>query len=144
MTTMLADIFAFIKAHWVLLGVFLTVGHLFKNKHQKGLNQYPGPALAAFTNLWRMNVVRSWAPEKVHIALHRKYGDVVRLGPSVLSFGTAAALKDIYGLNKGFVKVISNRAALYFAAINPRTVRLLPNSERSSKRENIAFSLCHN
>jgi len=39
-----------------------------------------------------------------HIALHRKHGDVVRLGPNVLSFADPQAIKIIYGLNKGLVK----------------------------------------
>ncbi|CAN9263183.1 unnamed protein product [Alternaria alternata] len=36
--------------------------------------------------------------------LHAKYGDVVRVGPNVLSFGKPSAIQDIYGLNKGFTK----------------------------------------
>ncbi|RYO73661.1 hypothetical protein DL764_010439 [Monosporascus ibericus] len=39
------------------------------------------------------------------LRLHAKYGDVVRLGPNTLSFADPKALKSIYGLNKGFVKV---------------------------------------
>lgn len=46
-------------------------------------------------------------PEVTHIKLHEKYGDVVRLGPNTLSFSNPAALKAIYGLNKGFIKVRS-------------------------------------
>jgi hypothetical protein len=37
--------------------------------------------------------------------LHAKYGDVVRVGPNVLSFGKPSAIQDIYGLNKGFIKI---------------------------------------
>lgn len=44
-------------------------------------------------------------PEVTHISLHRKHGDIVRLGPNALSFADPKALKAIYGLNKGFVKV---------------------------------------
>lgn len=70
-----------------------------------GLNRYPGPFMANFTNLWRLFNVWSRRPEVTHIQLHRKYGDVVRLAPNVLSFANPKALKVIYGLNKGFVKV---------------------------------------
>jgi hypothetical protein len=44
-------------------------------------------------------------PELEHIRLHEKHGEVVRLGPNCLSFSDPKALKTIYGLNKGFVKV---------------------------------------
>jgi len=36
--------------------------------------------------------------------LHRQYGDIVRVGPNVLSSADPRAIKIIYGLNKGFVK----------------------------------------
>ena len=39
------------------------------------------------------------------LKLHREHGDIVRLGPNMLSFGDPKALKVIYGLNKGFIKV---------------------------------------
>lgn len=70
-----------------------------------GLNKYPGPFLAKFTNLWRFLDVRRRRAEVTHIGLHKKYGDVVRLGPNVLSFADPNALKVIYGLNKGLTKV---------------------------------------
>ncbi|KAL9943425.1 hypothetical protein ACHAPW_007682 [Verticillium nonalfalfae] len=55
-------------------------------------------------NWWRFYDVWGQRPENTHIALHKKHGDVVRLGPNTLSFADPAALKTIYGLNKGFVK----------------------------------------
>ena len=39
------------------------------------------------------------------LQLHAKYGDVVRLGPRVLSFGQPQAMKDIYSPGQGFKKV---------------------------------------
>ena len=35
-------------------------------------------------------------PHKI-AALHKKYGDVVRIAPNDLSFGTAQSFQDIYG-----------------------------------------------
>ncbi|CAI4217434.1 unnamed protein product [Parascedosporium putredinis] len=66
--------------------------------------QVPRPLLASLTNWWRFFDVRGRRPEITHIDLHRKYGDVVRLGPNTLSFSNPKALKAIYGLNKGFIK----------------------------------------
>lgn len=39
------------------------------------------------------------------IHLHNKYGDVVRVGPNVLSFAQPKAIKDIYGPGKVWEKV---------------------------------------
>ncbi|KAH6665496.1 cytochrome P450 [Halenospora varia] len=36
--------------------------------------------------------------------LHTENGDIVRLGPKCLSFASPEALKETYGLNKGFIK----------------------------------------
>jgi hypothetical protein len=87
-----------------LLPILLIV-YLLRQYFWGGLNRYPGPFLAKFTNLWRYLDARGRRPEVTHMRLHRKHGDVVRLGPNVLSFGNPNALKVIYGLNKGFVKV---------------------------------------
>ncbi|KAH8659962.1 putative cytochrome P450 [Xylariales sp. PMI_506] len=91
-------------AHSLVILVVVTSVFFAYNRYQKGLARYPGPLIASFTNLWRLFVVWGRHAETKHISLHRKYGDVVRLGPNFLSFGSAAAIKDIYGLNKGFIK----------------------------------------
>ncbi|KAL4921495.1 hypothetical protein BDW62DRAFT_208463 [Aspergillus aurantiobrunneus] len=82
----------------------LLVLYLVQQYLHNGLHRYPGPVLAKFTNLWRFLDVRGRRPETTHIALHRQYGDVVRLGPNTLSFASPSAIKVIYGLNKGFTK----------------------------------------
>ncbi|KAE8445039.1 hypothetical protein EG329_013753 [Mollisiaceae sp. DMI_Dod_QoI] len=90
--------------HWpAVLGVAL-VAYLLKNKFNRGLNKYPGPLLASFTDWWRFWIVLRRRPEVHHIRLHEELGHVVRLGPNALSFSDPKALKTIYGLNKGFVK----------------------------------------
>lgn len=83
----------------------LLVLYLAQQYFHNGLHRYPGPVLAKFTNLWRFLDVRTRHSEVTHIELHRKYGDVVRLGPNTLSFSSPSAIKVIYGLNKGFTKV---------------------------------------
>lgn len=69
------------------------------------LRKFNGPLLASFTDLWRYLHTRSHRSEVQAIALHAKYGEVVRVGPSKLSFANPQALKEIYGVNKGFRKV---------------------------------------
>ncbi|KAF2139705.1 uncharacterized protein K452DRAFT_231839 [Aplosporella prunicola CBS 121167] len=90
--------------YWPAVLAVLVVLRLLRNKYNRGLNQYPGHWAAAYSDLWRFFDVLGRAPEKTHIALHRKYGDVVRLGPNVLSFSDPKAIKTIYGLNKGMTK----------------------------------------
>ena len=62
--------------------------------------------MAGYSNLWRfLENLNTRQTEQTHIALHRKYGDFVRLGPNVISVADPKALKIIYGLKKGMVKV---------------------------------------
>jgi hypothetical protein len=103
---MIIQLLTTVQPYWhVLLFCFITAW-LVRNKFQNGLNKYPGPLAASFTNLWRFFDVYKRTPERTHIELYRKYGDIVRLGPNVLSFADPEAIKTIYGLHKGFTKVI--------------------------------------
>lgn len=92
---------------WLTAVGVILVAWLVRNRYRHGLNKYPGPFLASLTDWWRFIDVWKRRPEVTHIKLHEKYGDVVRLGPNTLMFSDPAALKSIYGLNKGFVKVRS-------------------------------------
>ena len=94
-----------LQAYWPAIVVIAVVAWGVSNKYQNGLNKYPGPAVAAYTNWWRFYDVLGRQAQKTHQDLHKKHGDIVRLGPNVLSFADPRALKTIYGLNKGFTKV---------------------------------------
>lgn len=113
-----------LSQHW--LAVFLTtlLLWLIKNRYHNGLNKYPGPFLASLTDCWRFFDVYGRRPEVTHRLLHKKYGNVVRLGPSTLSFSDPRALKSIYGLNKGFTKVLSDQSIHTFN-IRPLTYDLI-------------------
>jgi len=91
--------------YWPLVLVSTLIVHLVFNKFNRGLNKYPGPVLASYTNWWRYFENLGRNTQHTHIDLHRKHGDIVRLGPNVLSFADPKAVKIIYGLNKGMVKV---------------------------------------
>lgn len=66
-------------------------------RDEKQLRRYPGPFLAAVTNLWMMFKHYSGARTDTITALHQKYGKIVRIGPDSLSFSSLQAAKDIYG-----------------------------------------------
>ena len=102
---MLESILPFVLDHWLALGLVASVAYLASNYLNHGLNKYPGPFLAKITDWWRFFVVYGRRPDITHLKLHRQHGDIVRLGPNSLSFGDPKALKEIYGLNKGYVKV---------------------------------------
>lgn len=91
--------------HIYSLLILLYVAYLASRYFHHGLYKYPGPFWANFSNLWRLFDVLGRRPEVTHLRLHRKYGDIVRLGPNALSFGDPKAVKEIYGVNKGYVKV---------------------------------------
>lgn len=99
------QILRILSQHWVAVSLTALALWLVKNRYHNGLNKYPGPLLASLTDWWRFWDVYGQRPEVTHRALHKKYGDVVRLGPNTLSFSDPRALKSIYGLNKGFIKV---------------------------------------
>ncbi|MCJ1450173.1 hypothetical protein MMC28_000502 [Mycoblastus sanguinarius] len=101
---MLDSILSSIWQHWLAVLLFASGAYLARNRFYHGLQNYPGPFLASLTDWWRFFDVLGRRPDITHINLHRKYGDVVRLGPNALSFSDPQALKTIYGLNKGFVK----------------------------------------
>ncbi|KAK5789152.1 hypothetical protein VI817_008276 [Penicillium citrinum] len=93
-----------LSRHWPAVCFIGLVLWILKNRYSKGLHRYPGPFLASITDWWRLYDVYGRRSEVTHRALHKKYGDVVRLGPNMLSFSDPQALKTIYGLNKGFTK----------------------------------------
>lgn len=101
--------------------LYLTLNYFYNS-----LNVFPGPFWAHLTDIWRYIDVRGRRPELTHIALHRKYGDVVRLGPRTLSFADPKATKVIYGLNKGFTKVVICRPLRYARLLIEMPVRILP------------------
>ncbi|KAI1085078.1 cytochrome P450 [Whalleya microplaca] len=82
-------LFTLTLAYWISVAVYRMYFH--------PLAKYPGPKLAAMTN-WAFNYnylkgdIVPWQDE-----LHKKYGEVVRLGPNRLSYITASALKEIMG-----------------------------------------------
>lgn len=88
------------------------------------LSKYPGPPLAAVSELWYASAWTSGFWNRRIQAAHRQYGDIVRIAPNELSFATAQAFRDIYGAPS-------------------KTRRLFPKSDRfyDNGHPNIAFVL---
>ncbi|KAK7883698.1 hypothetical protein LTR67_010987 [Exophiala xenobiotica] len=74
-------------------------------KNYFSLRSIPGPFAARLTDLYRALLVYRRDPHEVHLALHKRYGNVVRLGPDCVSVtGSSAYIRQIYGIGKGLVK----------------------------------------
>jgi len=98
------EVIHLLSTYWPFMLTGALIWHLLYNKFYNGLQRYPGPKLAAYTNWWRFLENRHRQTEQTHIALHKQYGDIVRIGPNSLSFADPKGIKIIYGLNKGMTK----------------------------------------
>ncbi|KAL5363848.1 amino acid permease-domain-containing protein [Aspergillus floccosus] len=103
------------------------------------LRAVPGPRFFALTR-WRL-AYEDYRGTRTHCinSLHKKYGDVVRVGPNELSFNSLFALKSIYGagnrkklLNHAYSKtaVLSSQNA---AMIEGKTRQFLSLLDRETK-----------
>jgi len=101
---MIEEIVSAVLQHWLAALTIGTTAWLASNYFKHGLYKYPGPLLASLTDWWRFLDVYGRRPDITQIRLHKQHGDIVRLGPNCLSFADPKALKEIYGLKKGYTK----------------------------------------
>ena len=91
----------------IALCVIYVIANGLRNYYLRPLAEFPGPRLAAASNIpYSFGFLSGRQPYHV-LALHEKYGPVVRTAPNELSFNTAQSWKDIYGMRQGgraFVK----------------------------------------
>ncbi|KIW16028.1 hypothetical protein PV08_06079 [Exophiala spinifera] len=81
---------------WVLFQLFSYL--------RDPLRDIPGPLAARFTRLWYLKEVACGRFEQTNIALHRKYGPIVRIAPHYYSIDDMNAISTIYGHGTHFVK----------------------------------------
>ena len=65
------------------------------------LRHFPGPKLWAISRIPSNISVINGQNHLDILALHKKYGPILRLGPNELAFNTAEAFRDIYGTRPG-------------------------------------------
>ncbi|KAL1634869.1 hypothetical protein SLS58_010498 [Diplodia intermedia] len=97
--------------HQVILQAIRTVVY---NVYFHPLSKYPGPLAAACTNLtyWSANFTGDLLPWIQSV--HQQYGEVVRLGPNMLSYTSPDAWKDIYGHRIGSKTKSNTKDALHY------------------------------
>lgn len=91
---------------WFVALVVATIGislHLFRVWWF--LRHIPGPFLASLTNLQRVWWVKTGQAHLYHQAAHAKYGNLVRIGPHMVSFSKPEAIATVYPIRPGFPKV---------------------------------------
>ncbi|KAJ2901597.1 hypothetical protein MKZ38_001617 [Zalerion maritima] len=76
----------------------------FLSESSTSLRSVPGPWLARFSRLWYLKEVSTGQFHHRNVALHKKYGPVVRIAPKQYSISDPSALKIIYGIGNGFAK----------------------------------------
>ncbi|EHY52284.1 Cytochrome P450 monooxygenase [Exophiala dermatitidis] len=107
------------------------------------LRSIPGPFLAKFTDLYRLLLVLGRKPHEKHLELHKRYGNVVRLGPKCVSVtGSAGYIGQIYGIGKGLVK--SDFYSCFQNIVNGRRaaslVAMTDESEHAKSKRQIAHA----
>ena len=96
-----------------LVGVFpyalvVILVYIVYIRYFTGLRRIPGPFIASFSNLWKLRAAVQEDLSQQNIALHKKYGLLVRIGPNMISVDDPAALNVIYGFKPIYNKVGPN------------------------------------
>ncbi|KAI1442488.1 benzoate 4-monooxygenase cytochrome P450 [Annulohypoxylon stygium] len=82
---------------------YLTFQILYA-RYGSSLRTIPGPFFASFSNVLKVLAVYKDAMPQWNIAVHRKYGSVVRIGPKHVSFSSPEALQIIHGSRQAYPK----------------------------------------
>ena len=111
-----------------LLAIYLT--YTLYTILTSPLRNVPGPFVARFTKLWYLAHVRRGRFEQENIALHRRYGPIVRIAPDHYSLDHPDAVRAVYGLGaKSFPK-----SDWYFAWQHPDPDRFTLFPDRNIHR----------
>jgi hypothetical protein len=94
---MYLHLLAFLREEFALIVLLSIVLHFFYNRYGRGLRRFNGPVLASFSSLWRVMEIWRYGDPVSSIALHKKYGNIVRMSSTTISFSHPEAVRDIYG-----------------------------------------------
>ncbi|KAI1389365.1 benzoate 4-monooxygenase cytochrome P450 [Hypoxylon trugodes] len=82
----------------------VTCLQLLRTRYQKHLTSIPGPLIASFSNLWKLAAIYDEDMPGWNKNAHKKYGPVVRIGPSHVSFASPRAFHIIHASRQAFAK----------------------------------------
>ena len=102
--TLLGTALSFLATHWPTLLLTTLILRIAIKRYASPLRKYPGPFLASFSRLWKVLSTASGRTHLDHIALHRKYGPVVRIAPDEVSVSSPEAARTLLSAGKRFFK----------------------------------------
>ncbi|KAK5939217.1 hypothetical protein PMZ80_008520 [Knufia obscura] len=102
--TLLVNFYVLLR-QWPTTTILLLLALRFLiRRYLSPLRKYPGPFLASGTRLYSLILTARGRTHEDHVALHRKYGSIVRIQPNQLSFSSPEAARQILSPGKGFHK----------------------------------------
>ena len=107
------------------------------------LASYPGPLLARASSLWSASAARKLRKAQAIQEAHERYGPVVRIAPTELSFSDPEVLKAVYGHGRGLPKTDFYSGGKFTSTDNIFSMR--NRSQHSGRRAIMAsvFSQAH-
>lgn len=108
--TVVVSIVSLARQFSVQIIIALIAFSLLWNKFQAGLVNIPGPTAAAYTRLWRVYNVLKGRAHLDAISLHKKYGNLVRIGPKHVSIAEPKWIPIIYDAKQEYLKASIYRA----------------------------------
>lgn len=97
-------ILPFLLSWWYVIIPSVIVTRALYKKYASPLRHYPGPWLASCSRLWKVLSTASTHTHLDHIALHEKYGPIVRIAPDELSLASPEAARTLLSAGKRFYK----------------------------------------
>jgi cytochrome P450 len=93
-----------LRSHFLTLTLTLLLLRFLSRRYLSPLRSYPGPFLASGSRAWKVWSTYRGHTELDHIALHARYGPIVRIAPNEVSLSSQQAAKDVFTVGKGFHK----------------------------------------
>ncbi|KAH7913197.1 cytochrome P450 [Hygrophoropsis aurantiaca] len=88
---------ALLSTYLLYYSTLLTSLFLYRLSPFHPLARYPGPLLCKVSKFWMAWVSSDGKQHQYYCKLHKKYGDVVRIGPNELSLRTVDAIQPLMG-----------------------------------------------
>jgi cytochrome P450 len=125
----------------VVLGTVYTVVRVVYNLYFHPLAKFPGPKLNAITPIPAIfSLLRGRIPLETK-QMHDKYGPVVRVSPTELSFNGAQAWEDIYGHRQGLTNM--HKDPIHVGSVDPipgvTTLTMADDANHSRQRRALAY-----
>ncbi|TAQ87208.1 hypothetical protein B7494_g4464 [Chlorociboria aeruginascens] len=93
-----------LTTYWFIIVPILITVRLLMNRFASPLRHYPGPLLCSVSRLWKVISTALGHTHLDHIALHKRYGPIVRIAPNEVSLASPEAARIMLSAGKRFYK----------------------------------------